>query len=55
MQKELDARREERQKQGKMALHAVEDVELEAKHEKMERKLRKMEKYLVAKTQHVEL
>lgn len=53
--KELDARREERQKQGKMALHAVEDVELEAKHEKMERKLRKMEKYLVAKTQHVEL
>ncbi|VDL81890.1 unnamed protein product [Nippostrongylus brasiliensis] len=52
---ELDARREERQKQGKMTLHAVEDLELEAKHEKIERKLRKMEKYLDAKARHVEL
>ncbi|PIO77626.1 Alpha-2-macroglobulin RAP protein [Teladorsagia circumcincta] len=53
--KELDARREERQKQGKMTLHAVEDVELEAKHEKMERKLRKLEKYLDSKIRHSEL
>ncbi|EYC39335.1 hypothetical protein Y032_0662g1293 [Ancylostoma ceylanicum] len=53
--KELEARRAERQKQGKMLLHAVEDVELEAKHEKMDRKLRKMEKYLETKTRHVEL
>ncbi|KAK6054052.1 Alpha-2-macroglobulin RAP protein [Cooperia oncophora] len=53
--KELDARREERQKQGKMTLHAVEDVELEAKHEKMERKLRKLEKYLDSKVRHSEL
>ncbi|KHJ94898.1 Alpha-2-macroglobulin RAP protein [Oesophagostomum dentatum] len=53
--KELEARRAEREKQGKMLLHAVEDVELEAKHEKMDRKLRKMEKYLEAKTRHVEL
>ncbi|RCN38222.1 Alpha-2-macroglobulin RAP protein [Ancylostoma caninum] len=53
--KELEARRAERQKQGKMLLHAVEDVELEARHEKMDRKLRKMEKYLETKTRHVEL
>ncbi|VDO40801.1 unnamed protein product [Haemonchus placei] len=53
--KELDARREERKKQGKMTLHAVEDLELEAKHEKMERKLRKLEKYLDSKIQHSEL
>ncbi|KAE9417382.1 hypothetical protein Angca_009115 [Angiostrongylus cantonensis] len=52
---ELDARRLEREKQGKMTLHAVEDVELEARHEKMERKLRKMEKYLDSKTRHLEL
>ncbi|KIH62742.1 Alpha-2-macroglobulin RAP protein [Ancylostoma duodenale] len=53
--KELEARRAERQKQGKMLLHAVEDVELEARHEKMDRKLRKMEKYLETKARHVEL
>ncbi|KAK5977362.1 Alpha-2-macroglobulin RAP protein [Trichostrongylus colubriformis] len=53
--KELDARREDRQKQGKMTLHAVEDVELEAKHEKIERKLRKLEKYLDSKIRHSEL
>ncbi|CAJ0590558.1 unnamed protein product [Cylicocyclus nassatus] len=52
---ELDARRAERAKRGKMLLHTVEDVELEAKHEKMDRKLRKMEKYLEAKTRHMEL
>ncbi|VDM55705.1 unnamed protein product [Angiostrongylus costaricensis] len=52
---ELDARRLEREKQGKMTLHVVEDVELEARHEKMERKLRKMEKYLDSKTRHLEL
>ncbi|VDK69988.1 unnamed protein product [Cylicostephanus goldi] len=55
LQQELEARRAERAKQGKMLLHTVEDVELEAKHEKMDRKLRKMEKYLEAKTRHMEL
>ncbi|KAK6753295.1 hypothetical protein RB195_012721 [Necator americanus] len=53
--KELEARRAEREAQGKTLLHAVEDEELETKHEKMDRKLRKMEKYLQIKTKHLEL
>ncbi|KAJ1369604.1 hypothetical protein KIN20_031093 [Parelaphostrongylus tenuis] len=53
---ELDARRLQREKQGKTTLHVIEDVELEARHEKMERKLRKIEKYLDSKTRlHSEL
>uniref|UniRef100_A0A1I7XP59 Alpha-2-MRAP_C domain-containing protein n=1 Tax=Heterorhabditis bacteriophora TaxID=37862 RepID=A0A1I7XP59_HETBA len=55
LQSELDAIRSNNEKEGKTTLQHLENTEMEAKHERMDRKLRKLEKYLEAKVRHSEL
>ncbi|GMT11679.1 hypothetical protein PFISCL1PPCAC_2976, partial [Pristionchus fissidentatus] len=57
--KKLDAHKEEaeraRETVAKSTLEELENTELEAKHERLDRKLKKLEKYLVTKIKHSEL
>ncbi|GMS82092.1 hypothetical protein PENTCL1PPCAC_4267, partial [Pristionchus entomophagus] len=57
--KKLDAHKEEAEKAresgAKSTLEELENTELEAKHERLDRKLKKLEKYLVTKIKHSEL
>ncbi|CAD6199532.1 unnamed protein product [Caenorhabditis auriculariae] len=48
--KELGTMKEMREKEGKSSLQNIEGAELEARHEKLSRKIRKLEKYLETKS-----